>query len=394
MPDVSPLAGITVVDLTRYLAGPFCTQILGDYGAEVIKIEPVKGARAEMGGYTGKDSYFFMSTNRSKKSVQIDLRQPAGRDVMLRLADQADVVIDNFRPGVMETMGFGYETLAARNPRIIGCSISGFGASGPMRDTPGFDQIAQGFSGLMSVTGTEESGPMRVGIAICDLLGGIFAAQGILLALEARHRSGRGQRVETSILEAIVSVLSWSAGIYFDTGRTPGPAGNHHPLAAPHGVHAASDRPFNIACGNETMWHAMAEAIGRPELKDDPRFPSLGHRIKHRAALTAEINLALASNTAAHWIDLLNRAGIPAGPILTIEEMFNHPQIAAREMLLRLPHPVRGEIMTTGLGVKLSETPGQVIRPPLVGEHTTEVLTARGFSQEELTRLREAGAVG
>src|ERR1700683_5154668 len=186
MAEAPPLDGITIIDLTRYLAGPFCTQILGDYGAEVIKLEPVKGARSEMGGYTGKDSYFFMSTNRSKKSVQIDLRQAAGRDVMLRLTDQADVVIDNFRPGVMEAMGLGFETLARRNPRIIGCSISGFGASGPMRDTPGFDQIAQGFSGLMSVTGTEESGPLRVGIAICDLLGGIFAAQGILLALDRK----------------------------------------------------------------------------------------------------------------------------------------------------------------------------------------------------------------
>jgi crotonobetainyl-CoA:carnitine CoA-transferase CaiB-like acyl-CoA transferase len=394
MPDVPPLAGITVVDLTRYLAGPFCTQILGDYGAEIIKVEPVKGARAEMGGYTGKDSYFFMSTNRSKKSVQIDLRKPAGLEVMLRLAEQADVVIDNFRPGVMEAMGLCYEALAARNPRIIGCSISGFGAGGPMRDTPGFDQIAQGFSGLMSVTGTPETGPLRVGIAICDLLGGIFAAQGILLALQARHRSGRGQRVETSLLEAMVGVLSWSAGIYFDTGVTPEPAGNHHPLAAPHGVHRASDRPFNIACGNETMWHALVEAIGRPELKDDPRFASLGLRLKHRAALTAEIERALAAHTAQHWIDLLNRASIPAGPIMTIEEMFKHPQIAAREMLLRLSHPVRGEIMTTGLGVKLSETPGHVTRPPLLGEHTAEVLAARGFSSDELTRLREVGAIG
>jgi crotonobetainyl-CoA:carnitine CoA-transferase CaiB-like acyl-CoA transferase len=394
MSDVPPLTGITVIDLTRYLAGPFCTQILGDYGAEIIKIEPVKGARSEMGGHTGKDSYFFMSTNRSKKSVQVDLKQPAGRDVVLRLVDQADVVIDNFRPGVMEAMGLGYETLAARNPRIIACAISGFGAGGPMRDTPGFDQIAQGFSGLMSVTGTEESGPMRVGIAICDLLGGIFAAQGILLALQARHHSGRGQRVETSLLEAIVSVLSWSAGIYFDTGRTPGPAGNHHPLSAPHGVHAASDRPFNIACGNETMWQTLVEVIERPELKDDQRFSSLGHRIKHRAALTAEINRALASHTAEYWIDTLNRAGIPSGPILTIEEMFNHPQIAAREMLLRLSHPVRGEIMTTGLGVKLSESPGHVSRPPLLGEHTAEVLAARGFSDEELSRLRKANTIG
>jgi crotonobetainyl-CoA:carnitine CoA-transferase CaiB-like acyl-CoA transferase len=394
MPDSPPLAGVTVIDLTRYLAGPFCTQILGDYGAEIIKVEPVKDARAEMGGYTGKDSYFFMSTNRSKKSVQIDLRNPAGRGVMLRLAETADVVIDNFRPGVMESIGLGCETLAARNPRIICCSISGFGATGPMRETPGFDQIAQGFSGLMSVTGTEESGPTRVGIAICDLLAGIFAAQGILLALQARNRSGRGQRVETSLLEAIVSVLSWSAGIYFDTGRSPERAGNHHPLAAPHGVHQASDRPFNIACGNEGMWVSLAEAIGRPELKDDPRFSSLGKRIKNRAMLTAEINLALARQTAAYWIDLLNQAGVPSGPILTIEEMFRHPQTLAREMMLRMPHPVRGEFLTTGLAVKLSETPGRVDRPPLVGEHTAEVLSARGYSVDELSRLREAGAIG
>src|ERR1700682_2907848 len=247
MPDSPPLSAIKVVDFTRYLAGPFCTQILGDYGAEILKVEPVEGARGEMGDDSGKDSYFFLSTNRSKKSVQISTKAPEGRAALQRLIDVADVVIDNFRPGVMEAIGFGYDQIAARNPRVIGCSISGFGASGPMRDTPGFDQIAQGFSGLMSVTGTEESGPMRVGIAICDLLGGIFAAQGILLALQARHRSGRGQRVETSLLEAIVSVLSWSAGIYFDTGRTPVPAGNHHPLSAPHGVLAACGRPFTFA---------------------------------------------------------------------------------------------------------------------------------------------------
>src|ERR1700730_16228653 len=251
MPDSPPLTGIKVVDFTRYLAGPFCTQILGDYGAEILKVEPVEGARGEMGGDTGKDTYFFLSTNRSKKSIQVSTKSPEGRGVLQRLIDGADVVIDNFRPGVMEAIGFGYDQIAARNPRIIACSISGFGTTGPMRDYPGFDQIAQGFSGLMSVTGTAASGPTRVGIAICDLLGGIYAAQGVLLALEARHRTGRGQRVETSLLEAIVSTLSWSAGIYFDTGKTPGPAGNHHPLSSPHGVFMASDRPFNIAVGNE-----------------------------------------------------------------------------------------------------------------------------------------------
>lgn len=393
MADVQPLTGIKVIDFTRYLAGPFCTQILGDYGAEVIKVEPIEGARAEMGGYSGKDSYFFMSTNRSKKSVQISARNPAGHAVLQRMLDEADVMVENFRPGVIEAMGFGYEALAGCNPRIIACSVSGFGANGPLRDNPGFDQIAQGFSGLMSVTGTAESGPTRVGIAICDLLGGIFAAQGVLLALEARHRTGRGQKVETSLIEAIVSVLSWSAGIYFDTGKTPGPAGNHHPLGSPHGVFQAADRPFNIAVGNEAMWRTFVEVIKRPALAGDSRFDHLGHRLKNRDALTAAINEALHAYPAQYWIDRFNESGIPAGPILTIEEMFNHPQTAAREMLLRLAHPVHGEIKTTGLGVKLEATPGKVARPPLLGEHTDEVLTGYGYTAEQLRQLRADGAI-
>jgi crotonobetainyl-CoA:carnitine CoA-transferase CaiB-like acyl-CoA transferase len=245
----------------------------------------------------------------------------------------------------------------------------------------------------MSVTGTAASGPTRVGIAICDLLGGIFSAQGILLALEARPRTGRGQRVETSLLESIVSILSWSAGIYFDTGKTPGPAGNNHPLSSPHGVFKASDRVFNIAVGNEAMWRKFVGIIGRPELANDDRFTGTGHRIKYREALTAEINQALAAHPAQYWIDLLNREGIPAGPILTIEEMFKHPQTAAREMLLKMPHPAIGTYLTTGLAAKLSETPGHITRPPLLGEHTEEVLRAGGFSAEEIARLREAKAV-
>ena len=395
-PQLPPLAGIKVVDLTRYLAGPFCTQILGDYGAEVLKIEPVENPRGELGDSGDAkraDSYFFLSANRSKKSIRLAIKKPEGRDVLMRLIDAADVVVDNFRPGVMRAMGLDYETLALRNPRIITCSISGFGSTGPLRDFPGFDQIAQGMSGLMSVTGTAESGPTRVGIAICDLLGGIFSAQGILLALEARHRDGRGQRVETSLLESIVSILSWSAGIYFETGVTPAPAGNHHPLSSPHGVFQASDRPFNIACGNEAMWKKFVVAIGRPELADDERFKSSGRRLKNRAALTAEINRALTPHTAAHWIQLLNREGIPSGPILTIEEMFKHPQTAAREMLLKLPHPELGEFLTTGLAAKLEATPGCITRPPLVGEHTDEILAAHGYRPDDLKRLRTAGVI-
>src|SRR5579883_328596 len=281
MTALRPLTGVKVIDFTRYLAGPFCTQILGDYGAEIIKVEPVENARAEMGGFSGKDSYFFMCTNRSKKIVQISTRKPAGRAILDRMLETADVVVDNFRPGIIDAMGFGYETLAQRNPRIISCSISGFGSNGPLRDYPGFDQIAQGMSGLMSVTGTAESGPTRVGIAICDLLGGIFSAQGILLALEARHRTGRGQRVETSLLESIVSILSWSAGIYFETGKTPGPAGNHHPLSSPHGTFQAADRPFNISVGNPTMWKNFVALIGRPDLEKDERFQGVRRRVKN-----------------------------------------------------------------------------------------------------------------
>jgi crotonobetainyl-CoA:carnitine CoA-transferase CaiB-like acyl-CoA transferase len=389
----APLEGIIVVDLTRYLAGPFCTQLLGDYGAEVLKVEPVVNPRGEMGKYDGHDSYFFLSTNRSKKSVRIEIKKPAGREVLLRLIDAADVVVDNFRPGVMDALGLGYDALAHRNPRIITCSISGFGTTGPLRDFPGFDQIAQGISGLMSVTGTAESGPMRVGIAICDLLGGIFSAHGILLALQARHKAGRGQRVDTSLLESILSILTWSAGIYFETGKTPGPTGNHHPLSSPHGLFQARDRPLNIACGNDTMWRKFVEAIGRPELAGDDRFTSTSLRVKNRAALTGEINRALASNVAGYWIDLLNREGIPAGPILTVEEILNHPQTAAREMLLAMPHPVLGTFRTMGLPAKLAETPGKITRPPLVGEHTDQVLRAHGYSADDLARLREVGAI-
>ena len=388
-----PLAGIKVVDLTRYLAGPFCTQILGDYGAEIFKIEPVENPRGELGDGKGPDSYFFLSANRSKKSIRLAIKKPEGREVLMRLIDAADVVVDNFRPGVMQALGLDYETLARRNPRIITCSISGFGSTGPLRDFPGFDQIAQGMSGLMSVTGTVESGPTRVGIAICDLIAGIFSAQGILLALEARHRDGRGQRVETSLLESIVSILSWSAGIYFETGVTPGPAGNNHPLSSPHGVFKASDRPFNIACGSEAMWKKFVKVIDRPELAADDRFSSSGRRVKNRAALTEEINRALSAHPAEHWIQILNREGIPSGPILTVEEMFKHPQTAAREMLLKMPHPELGEYLATGLAAKLESTPGKITRPPLVGEHTDEVLGAHGYSEDDLKRLRESGVI-
>lgn len=388
-----PLDGIRVVDLTRYLAGPFATQILGDYGAEVIKVEPAKGTRNQLAQDPSKDDYFFLSANRSKRSIALDIKRPEGRAIIERMVYGADVLIDNFRPGVIEAMGFGYEKMAARNPRLISCTISGFGSTGPLRDNPGFDQIAQGLSGLMSVTGSRESGPTRVGIAICDLLAGIFAAQGILLAIEARHRTGRGQRVEVSLLESIVSILSWSAGILFQTGSSPEPQGNHHPLSSPHGTFQAADRPFNIAVGNEAMWRNFVKLIERPALAEDERFSTLRARIKNRAELTREINQALRSHGAEYWVDLLNRQGIPSGPILSMAEIFAHPQIAAREMLLTLPHPVLGQVKTTGLAAKLSATPGEVRRPPLLGEHTDELLATLGYNSAEIRELRAANVI-
>lgn len=389
----SPLAGVRVIDLTRYVAGPFCTQLLGDYGAEVIKVEPLVGARQDPGSAPGRDGYFFFSVNRSKKSLQLDYRQPAGRAALLKLVRGADVVIDNFRPRVMERLGLGYRVLSRLNPRIITCNVSGFGASGPLRDAPGFDQVVQGFSGLMSVTGTPQSGPMRMGVAICDLLAGMFAAYGIVMALLARRHTGRGQRVETSLLEAAVGILSWSAGSFFETGKSPKPQGNHHPLVSPYGLFMAADRPLNIAVGSERMWQSFVRVIGRPELAADPRFESERLRVENRAALTAEIERALAGRRAVQWVRLFAKHGIPAGPVLNLKELFVHPQVAARRMLLKLTHPQRGEVFATGLPVKLSASRGRPRRPPLLGEHTGAVLEAAGFSRAELARLRSQGVI-
>jgi len=388
-----PLRGVRVLDLTRYLAGPFASMLLADYGADVVKVESRKGREFQIPG-SRQDSYFFLSSNRGKRSLTLDFKSPQGRELLLRLLPHFDVLIENFRPGVMEQLDLGAEMLTARFPQLIYCGVSGFGADGPYRDRPGFDQIAQGMSGFMSLTGTADSGPTRAGIAIADLLAGIFAAHGIQLALLARLRSGRGQIVNTSLLEAMVGVLSWGAGMFFEWGSAPGPAGQHHPLSSPYGRFRARDGYLNIAAGNDAMWRQLATVLGHPEWITDARFADPMVRLHNRDALTALIEAALGSDDVAHWVECINAAGVPCGPVLDVAQVFSDPQVLARQMLVELPHPEIGMFRTTGLPVKLLRTPGRIERrPPLLGEHTDEVLRECGVADAEIARLRADGVL-
>jgi len=389
----APLHAIRVIDLSRFLSGPFATQLLADYGADVISVEPPRGR--ELQGPGARDSYFFLSAHRGKRSLALDVKTPAGRAVLARLLESADVLVENYRPGVLGALGFAPAELLARHPKLIVCSISGFGADGPYASRPGFDPIAQGMSGLMSLTGTDESGPTRVGIAISDLLAGIFAAHGIQLALLARTQTGRGQLVDTSLLEATIGVLSWGAGMYFETGKSPGPAGHHHPLTAPAGRFRARDGYLIVAAANDAIFDRLALALGHSEWLLDPRFAKVGARMANRPALFEGLEEVLATEDVAHWVEMLNAAGVPAGPVLGLADVFTDPQVLAREMLVRLPHPERETFLTTGLPVKLSETPGAIRRaPPLHGEHSPEVLREAGYAEAEIAALAKEGVIG
>lgn len=389
----APLAGIRVLDLTRYLAGPFATMLLADYGADVVKVESRSGREFRRPEDT-RDNYFFLSSNRGKRSLTLDLKASAGQQLLLRLLPHFDVLIENFRPGVMEKLGLGAEVLTARFPRLVYCGISGFGADGPYSERPGFDQIAQGMSGFMSLTGTPESGPTRAGIAIGDLLAGMFAAQGVQLALLSRVRTGRGQIVQTSLLEAMIGVLSWGAGMYFESGRAPGPSGQHHPLSSPYGRFRARDGYLNIAASTPAMWEKLARALERDSWLAEDRFCDAGARVRNRDALTAAIEEALACDDVTAWVERLNAAGVPCGPVLDLEQVFRDPQVLARNMLVSLPHPEVGTFQTTGLPIKLSETPGSIERrPPLHGEHSDELLREFGLDDSEIAELRAAEVI-
>lgn len=368
--------------------------LLSDYGADVIKVESIKDREFRPKG-KAVDSYFFLSANRGKRSITLDLKKEKGRKLFLKLLPSFDVVIENFRPGVMKDLGLGAEHLLELNPSLIYCGVSGFGATGPYAERPGFDQIAQGLSGFMSLTGTEESGPTRAGIAICDLLGGIFAAHGIQLALLAREKTGKGQIVHTSLLEAMVSILSWGAGMFFDRGKSPGPAGQHHPLSSPYGRFSAEDGYLNIAAGNEQMWRKLASALGKSDWIKNDLFHDATSRIHNRQKLTEAIEEVLSNKSVDHWVEHINAAGVPCGPVLNIQEVFDNPQVLARNMRVEMPHPEIGTFITTGLPVKLSDTPGEIRRrPPLHGEHTIEILKELEIEDSEIESLLKESIVG
>jgi formyl-CoA transferase len=393
MSDGAPLAGTRVLDFTRYLAGPFCTMQLADLGADVFKVERPDRPR-EFSSSAGRDSYFFLSSNRGKRSLALNYTDPEGRELLLRLLPQVDVLVENFRPGVMDEIGLGARAMLERNPRLVYVSISGFGSRGPYRDRPGFDQIAQGMSGVMSITGTPDSGPLRHGLAIGDLVAGLFAAQGTIAALHARERSGRGQHVETSLLEGLIGLLSWSAGMVFESGEPPGPAGHHHPLSSPYGRFKGSDGYINIAAGSQSIWQRLARAMKREDWLKDERFADPVARLRNRDALSAEIEAELASARVEDWVERLNHAGVPSGPVYSLDQVFADPHVLAQEMLVELPHPVIETFRTTGLPVKFSATPTRIERrPPLLAEHTHEVLRSLGCGEEEIQALSARGVI-
>jgi crotonobetainyl-CoA:carnitine CoA-transferase CaiB-like acyl-CoA transferase len=392
---VKPLQGIRVIDLTQAMAAPFCTMNLADMGADVIKVEPPAGEDMRRGS-TQKNGHSatFMTMNRGKRGLVVDLKQPAGVEIIHRLAKTADVFVQNYRPGAARRLRVAYEDLAPLNPRLVYCAISGFGATGPYAARGGYDLIAQGMSGVLSVTGDEDGVPAKAGVPVSDLAAGLFGAYGILCALEYRERTGEGQFVDTSLLEAAMALTVWESTEHWATGRTPRPLGSAHRLAAPYQALRASDGYFTVGANTDKLFAAFSVAIGRPELAQDPRFGDRAARLAQRAALVAEIEKATAAEPRAHWLARLEEAGVPSGPINSYPEALADPHTLARGMVVDLVHPGAGTVKALGVPVKLSETPGAVDRPaPLLGQHSAQILTELGYSDAEQQHLRAMGVI-
>ena len=393
----SPLEGIRIIDLTAAMAGPFCTQLLADFGASVLKIEPPgKGDMLRDFGppFVKGESWYFLLNNRNKRSMTLNLQHAKGMEAFRKLAKTADIVIENYRPGVKRKLKIDYDDLKEENPRLIYASISGFGQSGPYQDRAGFDPIAQGMSGLSSVTGWKHTGPVRVGVAIGDSSAGMFAAYGILIALMERERSGKGQRVETSLLEGLVALLGFQAAKYFGTNERPEAQGNDHAMMSPYGTFKTKDGYINIAAGNQGMWERLSKVMGLEPLIQDKRFLTVADRVTNRFELTQLLGKKLSEKTNKEWEAILDKEGVANGPILYIDEVFKDPQVLHQKMLMEIDHPTAGKIKSLGFPVKLSRTPAELRNsPPLLGQHTEEVLKELGYRPQEIETMHGEGVI-
>jgi formyl-CoA transferase len=366
------LDGLRVIELTQVMAGPFCGQVLADMGADVIKVEP-----PEVGDQTRRSmgEAAFRAVNRNKRSIALDLKNEADVAILHQLVATADVLMENYRPGVAARLGADYGTLRAINPRLIYASISGFGQTGPYAQRPGFDLIAQGVAGVMSVTGEPSGNPVKCGVPVSDLSAGLFCAVGILSALQARERTGEGQRIDTSLWEGALALSIWETAELWSTGKAPRPMGSAHRLTAPYQALETRDGYINVGGNNQKLWELLCATIGREDLPGDPRFATNTDRMANRPALAAELEQALAEHDTAYWVDTLLEAGVPAGPILDYQQVVDDPHTRARDMVVEMEHPEAGTVYGLGIPVKLSATPGSIRRPaPLLGQHTGEIL--------------------
>ncbi len=392
-----PLAGFTVLDLTRVLSGPYCTMVLGDLGARIIKVEqPRKGDDTRHWGppFVGAESAYFLSINRNKESVTLDYKPAAGRDVLEKLIAKADVLVENFRPGTLERAGFGWDAVHARQPRLVYASISGYGQTGPRRDEAGYDAVMQAEGGLMSVTGEADRPGYRLGVAITDMVSGLYCAQGITAALLARERSGEGQRVDIGMLDTTAALLTYQAANWFTTGVVPPRQGNRHATIAPYETFTTSDGEIVVAVGNDESWKRFCPAIGLPELAADPRFDTNKDRMANYDVMRPPLDRVFRTATSAEWIARLNAAGVANGEVRNIGQMLNDPQLAAREMVQTLMHPTIGATRVIGAPIKLSNTPASLrTPPPVLGQHTDAVLAELGYSPADISGLRETRVV-